>query len=426
MTWRERLQPASFRGVPFDVEGSSDRVGRRGQTHEYPASDVPYHEDLGRLARRHSLDAFLVGDDYLERRDRLLTALEAAGPGALVHPWFGELQANVDGECSVSHRWDDGGYCVISIAFVQAGELRYPTGVRDTAGLLLGQADLLQASAAAGLLGGWEISGWPDFVSLESLARVTTVLNRVSGQLGRLGRVLDDPFSLIRDQVSSWLGPGGDVGRFASAVTGLWRQARDMAVTPQRGLAQARGLLSLATDSGLRPVVSWPTQTAQAARVVANQNAVTAYLRQSVLIEAMVLVSTLPVPRVEPVRDRPSVAAAGGLDAERMPAEQAGHAELLELRQHLAAAFDREAMRSPDDTLFERLEQARLAVHADLSDRASQAPRLESRQAPAVLPAVVLAARWFDDAGRADEIVVRNGIRHPGFVPVMPLKVLST
>jgi hypothetical protein len=40
-------------------------------------------------------------------------------------------------------------------------------------------------------------------------------------------------------------------------------------------------------------------------------------------------------------------------------------------------------------------------------------------------PAVVLAARIYDDASRAGEIVQRNNIAHPGFVPLQPLK-LST
>lgn len=426
MTWRERLQPATWRGVPFEVEGSSDRVGRRGQTHEYPASDVPYHEDLGRLARRHSLDAFLVGDDYLERRDRLLAALEAAGPGTLVHPWFGSLQVNVDGECSVSHRWDDGGYCVISIPFVQAGELRYPTGARDTAAELLSQADQLQAAADAAFVAGWEISGWPDFVGLESLAAAAEVLNGLSDRIGRLGQLVDEPLALIRDQLSSWLGPGGDVGKFTTAVAGLWRSASDLAATPQRLIAQARGLLATVADQSMRPLAAWPTLTSPSARVVRNRNALTTYLRQTALIEAMVIVAGVPASRPVAVRDRPAIVEASAFAVDEVVIEQAGHADLIDLRQRVAEAFDREAMRAQDDVLFERLEQARLAVHADLSERASQAPRLVTLEPPGVLPAVVLAARWLDDAGRADELVARNAVRHPGFVPVMPIKVLTT
>ncbi|HFI9553627.1 TPA: phage GP46 family protein [Escherichia coli] len=35
MTWKDRLQDASFRGVPFKVEEESAGTGRRVETHEY-------------------------------------------------------------------------------------------------------------------------------------------------------------------------------------------------------------------------------------------------------------------------------------------------------------------------------------------------------------------------------------------------------
>jgi len=42
------------------------------------------------------------------------------------------------------------------------------------------------------------------------------------------------------------------------------------------------------------------------------------------------------------------------------------------------------------------------------------------------MPAIVLAYRLYGDAERADEIVARNRVRHPGFVPGgQPLEVLS-
>lgn len=46
MTWKDRLQDASFRGVPFKVEEESAGTGRRVETHEYPNRDKPYTEDL--------------------------------------------------------------------------------------------------------------------------------------------------------------------------------------------------------------------------------------------------------------------------------------------------------------------------------------------------------------------------------------------
>ncbi len=42
MTWKDRLQDASFRGVPFKVEEESAGTGRRVETHEYPNRDKPW------------------------------------------------------------------------------------------------------------------------------------------------------------------------------------------------------------------------------------------------------------------------------------------------------------------------------------------------------------------------------------------------
>ncbi|EPY2517038.1 DNA circularization N-terminal domain-containing protein [Escherichia coli] len=70
--WRDRLQDASFRGVPFKVEEESAGTGRRVETHEYPNRDKPYTEDLGKITFRPSITAYVVGDDCFDQRDRLI------------------------------------------------------------------------------------------------------------------------------------------------------------------------------------------------------------------------------------------------------------------------------------------------------------------------------------------------------------------
>ena len=69
--WRERLLSASFRGVEFGVTKASDDVGRRTVRHDYPQRDDPYVEDLGRAPRVISLTGFVLGEDYMTRRDDL-------------------------------------------------------------------------------------------------------------------------------------------------------------------------------------------------------------------------------------------------------------------------------------------------------------------------------------------------------------------
>lgn len=422
MSWRERLLPASFRGVPFGVEGSDDRFGRRGQTHEFPARDVPYHEDLGRAARQSSLTAFLIGDDYLEQRDRLLSAIEEGGPGTLVHPWFGSLQVCIDGSCSVSHRWDEGGYCAISLAFVEAGEQRYPTRGRDTEQALLDQAAALDVSAVDLFAQTYDVLGVPDYVVAGSIAQATAMLDELAGKLAVFDAALLAPLTAIQDQVEGWLGPVRDgAAQFAASVSGLWSKVSDLSQKPLQLQSQIRSLLAFSGLPSLRPFGLWPTQSAATRRGVINRNATAALLRQTAVAQALRLVATLPSVPAPVLVSRPAVDA----QVAAVPSLVVGHQDLLELRAELGAVLDQESLRAADDLVFQQIESVRVAAHADLTDRASQAPRLVTLQAADVLPAVVLAALWQDDASRADELVTRNRIRHPGFVPVVPIKLVS-
>ena len=70
--WRDNLRTASFRGVEFFVRGHSATGGRHGVTHEFAGRDLPYREDLGRMARGWTIRAYVLGDDYFEKRDALL------------------------------------------------------------------------------------------------------------------------------------------------------------------------------------------------------------------------------------------------------------------------------------------------------------------------------------------------------------------
>ena len=79
-----------------------------------------------------------------------------------------------------------------------------------------------------------------------------------------------------------------------------------------------------------------------------------------------------------------------------------------------------------DDAVFLGLAELRRAVVTDLTTRGAELPRVRSVTLPGTVPALVAAYRIHADAGRADEIVSRNRIRHPGRVPGgTPLEVLS-
>lgn len=95
MAWEKRLLDASFRGIVFDCQLADDDWERHAVEHARPFVDGAEMEDMGRGARRIRMKAIFFGDDYEERLEKFLKALDEPGPGDLVHPVFGPLKAQV-------------------------------------------------------------------------------------------------------------------------------------------------------------------------------------------------------------------------------------------------------------------------------------------------------------------------------------------
>lgn len=85
------LYSASFRGVPFLVRGTTTDFGRKTVSHEYPQRDDRFVEDLGKRPETYHIRAVLSGSGYFAQTSALNAACSAAGPGQLVHPFYGIL-----------------------------------------------------------------------------------------------------------------------------------------------------------------------------------------------------------------------------------------------------------------------------------------------------------------------------------------------
>lgn len=139
MAWQDRLRQGSFRGARFHIERHERAGGRRVHNHEYPGKDEPYPEDLGRRAREFEVQCYVIGPDYMADRDALLDACEAAGPGTLVHPYFGTRRVSCT-EYKESESSQEGGMARFSLKFSDAGANRYPVAEADTAAAVDGVA----------------------------------------------------------------------------------------------------------------------------------------------------------------------------------------------------------------------------------------------------------------------------------------------
>lgn len=145
MTWRKSLRPASFRGVRFHVHDRTLESGRAIHNHEFPKRDTNYPEDMGKKTRSFQVDAYVIGDDYMGRRDQLFAACERIGPGSYVDHW-GRSQQVVCESVSLKETSEEGRMCRISLKFLEAGGGAMPMGIAAAGANLVGAALGLKAA----------------------------------------------------------------------------------------------------------------------------------------------------------------------------------------------------------------------------------------------------------------------------------------
>lgn len=114
--WRDQLQKGSYKGVPFFIDSHEYTGGRRIVDHLFPYRDMAFTEDLGRRQRMFTMSMYVLGEDYFGDRDDLMEAFETEGAGILVHPYLGTK--NVDaGEYTLNETAAEGGVARFQITF---------------------------------------------------------------------------------------------------------------------------------------------------------------------------------------------------------------------------------------------------------------------------------------------------------------------
>lgn len=221
-SWFGQLRPASYRGVRFGVLGGSSKFGRRTVVHDYPFRDTVWVEDMGRAARRISVSGFLVGDDAIAQRERMIAAAETPGDGELIHPTLGRLKvSSID--FSSEERWDQGRVFQISFTFIEAGERIFPSVETSTGSAVKAACKAADVAASA------------DFVSkvgaaLKQGAAVAAQAASTAAAWGRQAQRLANDATNLYNMVGTLTGSlgrfskGGGIGKFA-AVAGTLSSA---------------------------------------------------------------------------------------------------------------------------------------------------------------------------------------------------------
>lgn len=384
MGWRERLSPASFRGVPFHVESSDFGGGRRTVRHEFPHRSTPFSEDLGRKARDFGLECYVVGADYMDARDALISALEAYGPGELVHPYYGTRRV-VPASFRVRETSQDGGYAVFSISFEET-ELAPEFPGAEVASLelvsLAGEAALARLRTLLSIR--------------RAISLPTTVLAKLGGVISGALWAIDAALSMVPLAVQELAALRAQVIDMVASAASLAREPVDLydqlkAVFDGLDLPARLGVDALLAAYGYEPDVERPpatTATRQAEQESYDQ-----------VLRTIRLLSVVHAAKLAPAATFDSYDAA------------------VSVRDSIAEALDEQAECVDDDELFALLGQLRSDLVRSVPGDASDLPRITSYTAPESVPSLVLAHRLYGSVEREADLLARNRVVRPGFVP---------
>ncbi|WBM69125.1 DNA circularization N-terminal domain-containing protein [Buttiauxella sp. WJP83] len=431
-SWKDKLVDASFRGVAFKVEDESAGVGRRVETHEFPNRDKPYTEDLGKISQRPNISAYLIGDDCFEQRDRLIEALNKPGPGTLIHPTYGEMKMCVDGEIRVSTSNSEGRMVRLDLKFVEAGELSYPTSGAATAQNLTSSCSALD-DCISDNFDNFSIDGVADFIQNDVVKSATGMMGYVSDSMKVVDSVVSDAARLMQGDISVLLPPPSSGKGFVDQLQKMWRSGNRLYGNAGDLFTMIKTFSGISLGSDLQPVGVWKTDSATTKTTKEQSNYVASAIRTTAISEAANAVTSLPAPASQTPNIQQGQTQTGWPSVTHPALNNAPDVnpsvdlptwdDLVDIRDTLNQSIDKEMSRTNDDRLFLALRRVKADLNTDIKSRLEQTEKTVVRTPDEVLPALVLAATWFDNAARETDITRRNAVAHPGFVPVAAMRV---
>ncbi len=421
MAWRDDYRPGAFRGVPFHLKSSTRTGGRRTVLDEYPLRDVPSTQDMGRKARQFNLSMTVIGPDYMAQRDQLIEALEAWGPGTLMHPFYGELDVVVLGDYSVEESTEQGGLARITQNFAEAGEAPRPEGRELPGAAVNAAADQVQAEAVEEFEAEWSVLDKAGFVAEEGLTMLGAAAETVGEAYDYAEGVAGEVVGAMQD-ATSWVMSAGGLLNGASSFNTLFNKVtgsfQQLILSPGNLafslMGMVRGITSGASPFGAfkalsslfnfgskaKPVRTSGYVTPARAQQAANQAAVIRLIERVAVAEAARLATSRPVDSQGQVLP--------GLTYENRD-------QAVGVRDQVVAELDRQQLEASPER-YAALAKLTAAVVSDMNRSSAALLPLARYQPKATMPALLIAHQLYGDARRADEIVARNRIAHPGFV----------
>lgn len=399
------LRPAKWKSVPFHIDDATGEFGRRNVLHEYPGRNKPYGEDMGRAPRRVSLTAFFLGDENASAMDRalsLLIVMEQEGPGELIHPWLGQLPSmQLANPGKVQFPKVDGGRISIQLDLVEAGTNHEPSAEDDPNDQLQSAADAIRKKSKEQLEKSWldEVLDALD-AAAKRVEGACAALEKMMSAADKAEAQLDRAMNAVQRIISA---PLKVVSRFEKRVDRITGKV----ATPFSGVSAWKRLmgmksLSSTAPSGSRVLGGQPQWKNTAAASNPNEipplpTCLAHWLRRELVIRA---VETL------------------------LDASFASKADIAATQKAMVATLNAELLVAPD-ALYAELHDLKVAAIRYLRSRTPHAADLKPLDVHDGAPVLVAAYRKTGSIAAADDLIARNSLRHPGFIPAGKVEVLD-
>ncbi|WP_333501849.1 DNA circularization N-terminal domain-containing protein [Kluyvera genomosp. 2] len=416
----ETLHEASFRNVPFYLADNEGTSGRRAIPRAYPKKEVGWTEDNGAVLTQQQINGKLIGKDYQKQLEALLTALNAAGPGELVHPWFGIQKVQVG---KVSHKLstEEGGVAYVNFEVFEAGERLFPAPKEDTSQTALSAADSVTEALANG----------DYFSALDGLGDMTdTLLDDLQGLVMNLPTIPSaltdwvDRAGRFKDLAGIIIAKPGELVRQFSSLTS---SVRDIVSEPPWSLrvydqlrSQWAGERAASSATKSLPANMPVTVSSPANGVMGIAGSVpTTTITPSTAMQTNISDFRQMVVITSVVAQAEAVATMEFSTSDE--ATQAGD----KLAQQLAE-FAVTAVENGQRELWRTLRDLRFAVVNDVRVRGAQLPDIRTLNTTVTTTAALLAWRETGDTENREAIVSRNRLRDPSFIlPSTTIEVIE-
>jgi len=413
-SWLKGYLPASFRGVPFFIHSSSRSGGRRDVEHLFIDRDDPLYEDLGRKPRVFRLSGYVIAgmiekflalpgapddDNYYDMRNDLIDALDAFGPGKLVHPYFGEFQVKCP-EWSEGETTNEGRMARFDITF--------KVQVVDKLTVVTPNHQSLALSAKRSLLDA--ILDWFE-AAYDIASAPVSAIEDLTDTIDSGLAVVDAAKKLANTQAE-----------FKRAIQNLEGKAISLALNARILASSFSNIINFGTNTGSS--LQFNATPDNAKRQTQEQYEI-ADSSDSPFVDTPTSISqdeNYPAFQVQQVVKYNAVAALIGLTTlepfDSVDDAEAAKTKLFDLIDEVSATS------FVTDDIYESLRDAKAAVNEDLNQRSITLPRIIDFQLPETRNSLLVSNEIFGNLDEEEDIIRRNKVIHPGFITgAVPIKI---